>query len=129
MDPAALDKELAKAGYDAVCTSQRIGAAREGAHDASAGRVASPASSPAKVSSLEAARAKRAVQRRWGLLAGAAAVALLVGGGGAQYAATWYCAQCRDDLDEARGIDPEREGDATVRAADVAIAAQHPTEV
>ncbi len=89
MDPAALDKELADAGYDAARTRQRIEAARQAAYDAPVGKAPSPASPPAKVVSLEAARAKRSVSTRWGLLAAAAAVALLVGGGGAQYAATW----------------------------------------
>jgi len=89
MAPADLDKELADAGYDAARTRQRIEAAREAAYDAPVGKAPSRASPPAKIVSLEAARAKRSVPTRWGLLAAAAAVALLVGGGGAQYAATW----------------------------------------
>ncbi len=92
-DRAERRRDLVAQGYDPARLRARIDAARAAAY-AKPEEAAKPVAptepaNAAKVVDLSAARAKKAAATtRWGPFLAAAAVALLVGGSGAQYAAT-----------------------------------------
>ena len=93
MSAAQVEEQAARLGYDAGVARGTVDKALKAAGlrpvaAASTGEGPKPV---ARVVDLQSARGARAPQAtRWGLLAAAAAVALTVGGGGAQWAANYH---------------------------------------
>ncbi|HEY3821359.1 MAG TPA: hypothetical protein VGL81_29535 [Polyangiaceae bacterium] len=88
MSSAEVDERLAKSGFDEALTLERMAAGRAAAYAAPVAEVPLPAAPPSNVVDLAAKRAARVASTRWLPFLAAAGLALVAGGGGAQYAAT-----------------------------------------